>query len=256
MSQRNLESYADCEHWFTTGRRGLGAWGEIRREGAEYVVRRNGTILLRIAPDNTWTWEADLWHVAPQTVNRYFPFWWWRIGKQLYRIATVPVRKTTGRCPVPTNSSIFFPGLQWNGEWINPITSLSSNPPGWRQAVRQYKQGLLARHRLGVFEGLCAEAGGHPAHRCGQLVRHSAFRSDTIYRIAQAVRNEEYTRDVLHLFMPIVYCRNPKWAQRWTPRQIEPRCAHPACGQAAFKNFFSTYSQILRHAFAQGEPHV
>lgn len=165
MTRPLIRSYADCISLMLTARskakgKPLASMARLYEDGKSFVLKFYSTPVLRIDPDNTFTFVLDehvVRSVSPalsQCLDRVTQFRWVRVDTGVYRVINY-----SDRYKEIKTSPQFFTGLCFDAtgnQWLNRRPDLKElvNPNArvvWLRSLRNFRQGLKVRERVGAI---------------------------------------------------------------------------------------------------------
>ncbi len=180
-----IESYTDAANLFETAKNKINgkpilSFARMFQSGDAYAIHIGKLVIAKVLPDNTLEYCAsvDEYRNVHPTISsalaRVINVKSLRVGKNRYRLGHT---KWLGRVMTPwgrethdwnklrSEGQEYFQGLKIDlisGEVINPRAdmSLTVNPDNrktWLRALRSFKNGILVRKKLGVFDGMINE---------------------------------------------------------------------------------------------------
>lgn len=186
----------------------LSSWCKMRRtvDGVAFFVSAHNhnydTHIGYLTPDNIFTFTLDdnqAYHVSPSLskgLHKITPFAWYRESTRRYSV----------RHKVSLKGSDVFDGLKFNfvtGEVLNPqrIDTKNVIPEArrqWLRSVKQYKQGIKLRIKMGVFDNIMQEV----IHERGKTNRFEWSQPDWfsdhwLNRLSNALKQQDFSLDIL-----------------------------------------------------------
>lgn len=180
-----IESYSDAVNFFATAKnkengKPILSFARMYQQGDAYTINIGKLLIAKVLPDNTLEYHAsvDEYRSVHPTISsaldRIINVKSLRVGKNRYRVGHVKWlgrvmtswgRETHNWNKLRSEGQEYFQGLKidlMSGEVINPRAdmSLTVNPDNrktWLRALRSFKNGILVRKKLGVFDAMITE---------------------------------------------------------------------------------------------------
>lgn len=191
-----IQSYTDAVRLFQTARdkekgKPLRSFANMTLDAGVYVISIHGQAIAKVHPDNTLEYIASstLYRDRHNTISMSFhhvvPMQSVRVSTNKYRIGhvkwmgnkevTYQQYGTGGTATYVRNNweklrsegQEYFEGVRidlHSGEVINPREDMTTNiiPENrktWLRALRNFRNGIIVRSKIGVFDGMIAEMG-------------------------------------------------------------------------------------------------
>lgn len=189
-----IESYTDAVRLFDTAKdkqkgKPLLSFGRLLKDGDAYVIHVHSLAVARITPDNVLEYlpTVEQYRAYHNTIAMSFdqvvPVKSLRVGPLKYRIGHKKWIASRNAETKPNNrywwmtlhseAQEYFQGVKidmTSGDYINPRpdftqTIVPEKRKTWLRSLRNFKNGLKVRQKLGVFDGLINEMGLSDANR-------------------------------------------------------------------------------------------
>jgi hypothetical protein len=182
-----IESYTDAVRLFDTAKdkqngKPLLSFGRLHKDGDAYVINIRSTPIARLTPDNVLEYTASVeqyraYHsTISMSLHNVIPVQSMRVGSNKYRVAHKKwIGWTVQKWGATTNNwerlrneaQEYFKGAKIDmvsGDYVNPRpdmtqTVVPEKRKTWLRSLRNFKNGLKVRQKLGVFDGLVNDMG-------------------------------------------------------------------------------------------------
>jgi hypothetical protein len=186
-----IESYTDAVRLFDSAKdkqkgKPLLSFGRLLKDGDAYVIHVHALAVARITSDNVLEYlpTVEQYRSYHNTIAMSFhqivPVQSLRVGPLKYRIGHMKwiasknlATKQHMWLTLQSEAQEYFKGVKIDmvsGDYVNPRpdfthTIVPENRKTWLRCLRNFKNGLKVRHKLGVFDALINEMGLSDANR-------------------------------------------------------------------------------------------